>query len=407
MSHVTSQKAQASRAYLESHYLNVIRDVSSGGRTVGPRQKQLRLEDFQILRVIGRGAFGEVFIGRRRDDSGEVYAIKSMRKADMVKRQQVFHIRSERNVLAEAGAENPWLVQLFYSFEEADHLVMVMEYMPGGDLMTWLCSEEVFTGEQTKFYMAELCLAVNAVHEMKYVHRDIKPDNILLDAKGHMKLSDFGLCKSFDDAAQGDPDLYAKAAPTSAPQATGRRERFLSVVGSPGYIAPEILLHQPYSAACDWWSVGVIMYECLYGCPPFYSEDNQQTCYMITKWREFLDFPDARRTRYPVTAEAVDLMKRLLCDQDNRIGFEEIKRHPFFAGINWETIREQKAAFTPKLDSPSDAKYFPTIEARRREAGEKEDRVTLANEDPRGVLFAGFNFSIDRRRHGTQPAPVQ
>eukprot|EP00672_Neobodo_designis_P026738 CAMPEP_0174850800 /NCGR_PEP_ID=MMETSP1114-20130205/21144_1 /TAXON_ID=312471 /ORGANISM="Neobodo designis, Strain CCAP 1951/1" /LENGTH=416 /DNA_ID=CAMNT_0016085287 /DNA_START=30 /DNA_END=1280 /DNA_ORIENTATION=+ len=405
MSQVTSQKAAASRAFLESHYLNLLKGVSTGEQHVGPREKPMRLEDFEIVKIIGRGAFGDVFIGRRRDQPSEVYAIKSMRKADMVRRQQVFHIRSERDVLAAAAANNPWVVQLHYSFEENDYLVMAMEYMPGGDLMTWLCSEEVFTDKQTRFYMAELCLAVDSVHRMKYVHRDIKPDNILLGADGHIKLSDFGLCKSFDDAAQGDPDLYARVSEGTdgAEGKPDKRGRFLSVVGSPGYIAPEILLRQPYSTGCDWWSVGVIMYECLYGCPPFYHDDNQQTCYMITHWREHLHFPEARRCRYPVSNAAVDLMRRLLTDQDERIGIEGIKAHPYFAGVDWENIRSTRAEFQPQLDGPVDARYFPKIDAQRRNTDTSAERVTLAQEDPRGVLFAGFNYSIDRvRKHAVE-----
>ena len=407
MSHVTSQKAAASRAFLESHYLKVLRGVSSGEQHVGPREKAMRLEDFEIVKIIGRGAFGDVFIGRRKDTPSEVYAIKSMRKADMVRRQQVFHIRSERDVLAAASANNPWVVQLHYSFEEADYLVMAMEFMPGGDLMTWLCSEEVFTDRQTRFYMAELCLAVDSVHKMKYVHRDVKPDNILLGADGHVKLSDFGLCKSFDDAAQGD--LYARVSESTGPSESDestKRARFLSVVGSPGYIAPEILLRQPYGTGCDWWSVGVIMYECLYGCPPFYHDDNQQTCHMITHWNEHLAFPEARRCRYPVSEAAVDLMRRLLTAQEDRIGIDGIKSHPYFAGIDWDTLRTQRAEFQPKLDSAVDAKYFPKIDAQRRNADTSAERVTLAQEDPRGVLFAGFNYSIDRqRKHAISPAP--
>lgn len=392
----TQQKAAASRAFLESHYRGVIQQVASGERHVGPRERKMRLEDFQILKVIGRGAFGEVFIARK---DNELFAIKSLRKADMLKRKQVFHVRSERNIMAAAAEGNPWVVQLLYSFEENEHLVMVMEYMPGGDLMTWLCNEEVFTADQTRFYIAELCMAVNAVHEMQYVHRDIKPDNVMLDANGHIKLTDFGLCKSFADAsaAPEQPDLYAARETTSG----DKRQAFLSVVGSPGYIAPEILQNLPYGAGCDWWSVGIIMYECLYGCPPFYSEDNQHTCYKITHWREYLHFPDASRTRYPVPDAAVHLIRRLLCDQGERAGFDEIRQHPFFDGIQWDRIRTTPAAFRPALRAATDTRYFPTIEARRGDGTKEQDTVLLEKEDPRGVLFAGFTFSIDttRRQH--------
>jgi serine/threonine protein kinase len=409
----------------------MVNQLSTGEtRTVGPRVKALRLADFKMLKIIGRGAFGEVFIAQRRGSAApgaaatpvtpgvlganELCAIKCMRKSEMLKKKQVLHVRSERNVLAETAASCPWITKLFYSFEDDDSLVMAMEYMPGGDLMTWLCDLEVFTTDATRFYVAEMCLAVHAVHSMRYVHRDIKPDNVLLDASGHLKLSDFGLCKAFDEAASqvapDSVDLYgtagdASTSPIDERAADGspdaQRRMFKSVVGSPGYIAPEILLAQPYGVGCDWWSVGIIMYEMLYGCPPFYANDNAATCHKITHWAEHLAFPDASRCRYPVGPDAVDLLRRLLCDQGDRIGFEGIRAHPFFAGIDWENIRSTPAAFQPRFTSAVDTRYFPKIDVAPRRVPDASDEA-LAMEDPRGVLFVGFNYNGDSRKQRHQ-----
>lgn len=457
------------------------------GGTVGPREREIRAADFNLLKCIGRGAFGEVFICRLANPGhflsnpssspqssmspptspapNKLYALKRMRKLDMLKKKQVPHVRSERNVLAEATDDNPWILQLLWSFQDDTYLYMVTDYMPGGDLMSWLISEQIFTVEQTRFYIAELCIAIDSVHQMCYVHRDIKPDNILVDERGHVKLSDFGLSRKFTmptrkqkvkllekaTAGEGDVqealsdgsiadleevDLYDeetdfirpslnhdttsaahKAASTVTPTAANssppeqdnvaetvrsvirQHQRFDSLVGSPGYIAPEILLRKRYGVNCDFWSAGVIMYEMLYGCPPFYSDDPQTTCNKIVTWQRCLNFPPmagghAGHPAVPVPPEAIDLMRHLLCDADKRYDFNQIKVHPFFKSINWSTLREMPAAFVPKLTHPLDTRYFPEMDDRQRLADEQHHKALLQL-DPRSVMFADFKF---RRR---------
>jgi serine/threonine kinase 38 len=160
-------------------------------------RKRLTTEDFEPLAIIGRGAFGEVRLVRMRDRfSREVYAMKSMLKEAMIMKNQVGHIRAERDILTES--ENSWIVTLHYSFQDDRNLYMVMEYLPGGDLMGLLMKEDTFSEDATRFYIAELILAVSSVHALGYIHRDLKPDNVLLDWEGHIKLTDLGLCKKVE-----------------------------------------------------------------------------------------------------------------------------------------------------------------------------------------------------------------
>lgn len=152
-------------------------------------------DSFEPLKLIGRGAFGEVRIVRERR-TGKIYAMKKLRKEDMIKRGQMQHVKAERNVLADVNYEG--IVKLYYSFQDTEYLYLVMEYLPGGDMMTLLMKKDILSEEETRFYLAQTILAIELIHKNGYIHRDIKPDNLLLDGSGHLKLSDFGLCKSVD-----------------------------------------------------------------------------------------------------------------------------------------------------------------------------------------------------------------
>ena len=338
------------------------------------QRQRLNVADFEPLKLIGKGAFGEVRICRDTT-TGNVVAVKKLRKSEMVRRGQVDHVRAERNVLAEIRHQA--VVKLFYSFQDENYLYLVMEYMPGGDLMTLLIRLEILPEAMSRFYLAQTVIALEAVHSAGYIHRDIKPDNLLLDAGGHMKLSDFGLCKPVDVgtlpafAAAGDAATLSTLPSPSAlsPEEQlrhwqeNRRKLAFSTVGTPDYIAPEVLMKKGYGMECDWWGVGAIAYEMMVGFPPFYSDDPMTTCRKIVNWRTYLRFP--QEAEASLSPAARDFIVRLLCDVDDRLGtrgIHEIKAHPFFAGIKWNELYAMNAPYKPQLQHELDTQNFEQYE---------------------------------------------
>ena len=313
------------------------------------KRSRLGVEDFEPLKVIGRGAFGEVRLVQKRD-TGHVYAMKILRKADMLEKEQVAHVRAERDILVEA--DHQWVVKMYYSFQDVINLYLIMEFLPGGDMMTLLMKKDTLSEESTQFYIAETALAIDSIHKLGFIHRDIKPDNLLLDAKGHIKLSDFGLCTGlkkshrtefYRDLSQAKPSDFSSNPMDSKRRAESwkknRRQLAYSTVGTPDYIAPEVFGQSGYTSSCDWWSLGVIMYEMLIGYPPFCSETPQETYRKVINWRETLTFPP----EIPISNEAKELIQSFCCEGDRRIGchdgINEIKAHPFFRGVDWDHIR--------------------------------------------------------------------
>ncbi|XP_041443519.1 serine/threonine kinase 38 like S homeolog isoform X1 [Xenopus laevis] len=331
------------------------------------KRTRLGLEDFESLKVIGRGAFGEVRLVQKKD-TGHIYAMKILRKADMLEKEQVAHIRAERDILVEA--DGAWVVKMFYSFQDKRNLYLIMEFLPGGDMMTLLMKKDTLTEEATQFYIAETVLAIDAIHQLGFIHRDIKPDNLLLDAKGHVKLSDFGLCTGLKKAHRTEfyrnlthnpPSDFSFQNMNSKRKAEtwkkNRRQLAYSTVGTPDYIAPEVFVQTGYNKLCDWWSLGVIMYEMLIGYPPFCSETPQETYRKVMNWKETLVFPP----EVPTSEKSKDLILRFCTDSENRIGsngVEEIKSQPFFDGVDWGHIRERPAAIPIEIKSIDDTSNF-------------------------------------------------
>ncbi|KAL1952686.1 hypothetical protein VTO42DRAFT_4449 [Malbranchea cinnamomea] len=346
-------------------------------------------QNFQTIKVIGKGAFGEVKLVRRKTD-GKIYALKSLIKTEMFKKDQLAHVRSERDILADSK-DNPWLVKLHASFQDNAFLYLLMEFLPGGDLMTMLIKYEIFSEDITRFYMAELIMAIEAVHKLGFLHRDIKPDNILLDRGGHIKLTDFGLStglKKQHDNAYYQQLLKNTSTSKDKNRNSGyfnesinltvsnrgqintwrksRRAMAYSTVGTPDYIAPEIFNGQGYTYLCDWWSVGAIMFECLIGWPPFCAEEPTDTYRKIVNWKECLYFPE----EIVLSRDSEHLIRSFLCDPEHRIGQEggqhggatQIKNHPFFRGVVWDQLRKIRAPFEPRLTSNIDVSYFPIDE---------------------------------------------
>uniref|UniRef100_A0A673H6V7 non-specific serine/threonine protein kinase n=1 Tax=Sinocyclocheilus rhinocerous TaxID=307959 RepID=A0A673H6V7_9TELE len=304
----------------------------------------------------------------QKKDTGHIYAMKILRKSDMLEKEQVAHIRAERDILVEA--DGAWVVKMFYSFQDKRNLYLIMEFLPGGDMMTLLMKKDTLSEEATQFYIAETVLAIDSIHQLGFIHRDIKPDNLLLDSRGHVKLSDFGLCTGLKKAHRTEfyrnlthnpPSDFSFQNMNSKRKAEtwkkNRRQLAYSTVGTPDYIAPEVFMQTGYNKLCDWWSLGVIMYEMLIGYPPFCSETPQETYRKVMNWRETLIFPP----EVPISERAKDLILRYCTDAENRIGsgsVDEIKSHPFFESVDWEHIRERPAAISIDIKSIDDTSNF-------------------------------------------------
>ncbi|XP_072396514.1 serine/threonine-protein kinase tricornered isoform X4 [Diabrotica undecimpunctata] len=334
------------------------------------KRSRLGVEDFEPLKVIGRGAFGEVRLVQKKD-TGHVYAMKILRKADMLEKEQVAHVRAERDILVEA--DHQWVVKMYYSFQDPINLYLIMEFLPGGDMMTLLMKKDTLSEDSTQFYITETALAIDSIHKLGFIHRDIKPDNLLLDAKGHLKLSDFGLCTGlkkshrtdfYRDLSQAKPsDFIITSSPMDSKRRAeswkkNRRALAYSTVGTPDYIAPEVFMQTGYGPACDWWSLGVIMYEMLIGYPPFCSENPQDTYTKVMNWRDTLVFP----AEVPISEEAKDTIIKFCCEADRRLGsqkgLEDLKLNQFFRGVDWEHIRERPAAIPVEVKSIDDTSNF-------------------------------------------------
>ena len=487
------------------------RPSRESGSTLRASRRQLAPEDFETLGVLGRGAFATVYLSRKRDD-GAVYAVKKMRKSDLVSRGHVERAWTEWMVQSEADG-NEWLVKLHFCFQTAEHVYLVMDYVPGGDLMGLFMRLDTLPEKEARFYAAQTVRAIESLHKLGYAHRDIKPDNLLLDASGHLKLADLGLAKctvsqlssrrsSKGSSAGGggggegtpggggggsepgspnaermlanlagapvtsptpptppatDPTASATAAsngaaaagsPPSAPAATTTtivgvqtppappppittatsssstiaaaasssssstlgaassnpatfhptatprsRGDLYSRVGTPDYMAPEVLSRTGYGRECDWWSFGCILYEMLIGYAPFYAESAQETADKVLHHSETLAFPPEVQT----SSEARHLIMQLLTKREDRIGVDEIKSHPFFEGVDWEGLREETPPHTPTILSETDTQHFEEFEPATPEQAAMEAAAVTPPpsqqpRDEKAMLFAGFSY---------------
>ena len=458
---------------------------------VGRSAKSVAVGKYEVVKVLGKGSFGVVRLvkekpaarvsgriastaemirqvshtlvksprreavptasKRNRELSNvkkEVCAMKVIRKSDMLRNSQEGHLRAERDFLV-AAEGTKWVIPLVEAFQDTKFLYLVMDFCIGGDFLGLLIRKNTLSEEITKWYIAEMILCVEEAHALRWIHRDVKPDNFLIGADGHLKISDFGL--AFDGEWYHDQRFYhkhrhdlidklelqvtgdeqdvqeqaelensrriAQAFPHSSkssktatdkdePTATEpildwrnraqKRRLARSVVGTSQYMAPEVIRGDLYDGRCDWWSIGVIMYECLYGYTPFACEDRHNTKLKILKHKHTLKFPECEPARQP-SMSALDLMQRLLVEKEKRLccgryelndftkrfvggqtvkfsadkasknyqglfvypdDAEDIKRHPYFGNIRWETMLERRPPFVPRVKDWEDTKYF-------------------------------------------------
>ncbi|EFA81817.1 cAMP-dependent protein kinase [Heterostelium album PN500] len=323
-----------------------------------PKDAKERLKEFKQIRVIGTGTFGRVYLVQNIIDH-QFYAMKCLNKSDVVKLKQVEHLNSEKSILA--SIHHPFIVNLYQSFQDEKKIYLLFEYVAGGEVFTHLRRATKFNNNMAKFYAAEIILALEYLHRHNIVYRDLKPENLLLDNQGHIKITDFGFAKRVED-------------------------RTFTLCGTPEYLAPEIIQSKGHGKAVDWWALGILIFEMLAGYPPFYDDDTFVIYDKILAAR--ITFPSH------FDLDAKDLVKRLLtADRTRRLGAlkdgaQDVKNHKWFADIDWNKLYNRKinGPFIPQIQHQGDSSNFEKYD----EEPMCEDFTLPGYVDPYAHLFRDF-----------------
>ncbi|XP_036378373.1 microtubule-associated serine/threonine-protein kinase 2 isoform X2 [Megalops cyprinoides] len=346
--------------------------VDSRGATVQattPKIKTPREEDFENIKLISNGAYGAVYLVRHKE-TRQRFAMKKINKQNLILRNQIQQAFVERDILT--FAENPFVVSMFCSFETRRHLCMVMEYVEGGDCATLLKNIGALPVDMARMYFAETVLALEYLHNYGIVHRDLKPDNLLITSLGHIKLTDFGLSKI--GLMSLTTNLYEGHIEKDAREFLDKQ-----VCGTPEYIAPEVILRQGYGKPVDWWAMGVILYEFLVGCAPFFGDTPEELFGQVIS--DEIIWPEEDEALPP---DAQDLISKLLRQNPlDRLGTGsafEVRQHRFFIDLDWNSLLRQKAEFIPQLESEDDTSYFDTRSDRYHHVDSEEEEDTNDDE---------------------------
>ena len=316
------------------------------------RQK-LTEKRFEIITNIAQGSLGNVYLVRDKLNN-KIYAMKKLSIPAIIRNSQLFHVKIEKDILS-MSPDNIWQTKLFYSFIEGDYLYFIIEHCPGGDLLSYFDMKDYLTEEEARFYIAEIILGVESLHRNKCIHRDIKPENIFIDKFGHLKIGDFGLSIISNNIMY--PYTYKwknsndeKYNGNIKNEKDNKKIIGFSKVGSLLYLAPEVVENKGYGEEIDWWSVGIIFYEMLFGMTPIFEGTQEQIIDKIKNFKKYLVVPD-KVENHNISKEARKLIFDFLEYKDKRLGLngiDEIKRHPFFKNFDWDNIRNTKPPFIPK-----------------------------------------------------------
>ncbi|KAL6794801.1 kinase-like domain-containing protein [Trichoderma sp. SZMC 28013] len=315
-----------------------------------PPTRSFKLSDFKRVRTLGTGTFARVCLVRpasatqplEEEKNPEVYALKILKKTEVIKLKQIDHVRNERAILADV-AGYPFITNLLGSFSDNESLYMLLDYVPGGELFSYLRKYRRFDEQVARFYAAEIVLVLEFLHERQggVAYRDLKPENLLLDQEGHIKLVDFGFAKRLGYKDDRPVETY-------------------TLCGTPEYLAPEVIHNKGHTTAVDWWALGILIYEFLTGYPPFWHQNP------IEIYKQIVEKPVIFPQEPTISDEAQDIIKSFCTiDRSRRLGnisggAGRVKAHPFFRGVNWDDMlsRRHRGPIIPPLRYPGDDQCF-------------------------------------------------